>query len=71
MFQAKRKYKKEIHESHYSFKSLWKIIKFSFIFIVYGTIDFLIDLIKMPFFILFKTLYIFFSAFSFLLEKFK
>lgn len=71
MFQAKRRYKKEIHESNDSFKSLWKIIRFSFIFIVYGTIDFLIDLIKMPFFILFKTLYIFFSSFSFLLEKFK
>lgn len=71
MFKAKNKSKKELQEWILSIKNITKIIKYFFIFIIYWTIDFLIELIKMPFFVLFKTFYLFFNSMAFVLNKYK
>lgn len=71
MFKVKNKSKIEFQEWIWSVKNILKVIKYFFIFIVYWTLEFIIELIKMPFFVLFKTLYIFFSSMSLLLSKFK
>ncbi|MDD3144748.1 MAG: hypothetical protein PHV23_01410 [Candidatus Gracilibacteria bacterium] len=71
MFKAKNKSKKELQEGILSIKNITKIIKYFFIFIIYGTIDFLIELIKMPFFVLFKTFYLFFNSMAFVLNRYK
>lgn len=71
MFKARNKSKIELQEWILSIKNVFKVIKYFLIFIIYWTLEFIIELIKMPFFVLLKTLYIFFNSMSLILSKFK
>nr|MDD3720424.1 hypothetical protein [Candidatus Gracilibacteria bacterium] len=71
MFKLKNKSKIELQEGIGSIKNIIKVIKYFFIFIIYGTLEFVIELVKMPFFVLFKTFYIFFNSMAFVLNKYK
>lgn len=71
MFKLKNKSKIELQEWIWSIKNIIKVIKYFFIFIIYWTLEFVIELVKMPFFVLFKTFYIFFNSMAFVLNKYK
>lgn len=70
MFKSKNKSKIELQEWISSIKNLLKSLKYLIIFIIYWILDFIIEFIKMPFYIFGKTLYIFFKSMTYLLKKF-
>ncbi|MDD2892189.1 MAG: hypothetical protein PHQ95_04440 [Candidatus Gracilibacteria bacterium] len=71
MAVKKRMKQKEMSEGKYSLSRLLKTIKYFFIFLFYAIIEFFIDLFKMPFFIIGKTLYLFFNSMTFILRRFE
>lgn len=71
IFIARKKSRKEIQEWYSALKKLWKSMLYILQFLAYSIIDFIIEVIKMPFVILLKTLYYVFNWIAVSLERFK